>query len=51
MAPQHCPSCGSTELELQDAQGDTVCLQCGTVLEESNIVSAVEFQETAGGAR
>lgn len=46
-----CPACYSTEVEQHDATGDTMCTQCGMVLEESNIVSAVEFQETAGGAR
>ncbi len=46
-----CPSCGSTELDTNEASGDTVCTQCGTVLEESNIVSNIEFVETAAGTR
>ncbi len=46
-----CISCGSTELETYDTSGDTVCTSCGTVLEESNIVSSIEFVETAAGTR
>ena len=53
MSRQRCPqaSCNSTSFESLEASGDTVCTKCGTVIEESNIVSAVEFQETSGGAR
>ena len=47
----NCVSCGSHDLILQESSGDTVCIRCGTVAEESNIVSAIEFQETSGGAR
>jgi len=46
-----CGNCGGREFAQQEATGDTVCTVCGTVIEESNIVSAVEFQESAGGAR
>jgi transcription factor IIIB subunit 2 len=46
-----CPTCGSFELETNEASGDTVCTNCGTVLEESNIVSNIEFVETAAGTR
>ena len=46
-----CSVCGGRDFAQQEATGDTVCTVCGSVIEESNIVSAVEFQETAGGAR
>jgi transcription factor IIIB subunit 2 len=46
-----CPTCGGTEMEANEASGDTVCTGCGTVLEESNIVSNIEFVETAAGTR
>ena len=46
---QQCPTCQSTDLETNDSSGDTVCTNCGTVLEESHIVSSIEFVETAAG--
>lgn len=45
-----CPNCGSTQIEQHDASGASVCTECGVVLEENAIVSAVEFVEGAGGA-
>lgn len=45
-----CPNCGSTHIEQHDASGASVCTECGVVLEENAIVSAVEFVEGAGGA-
>jgi transcription factor IIIB subunit 2 len=45
-----CPNCGSTHIELVIASGASVCTQCGVILEENAIVSAVEFVEGAGGA-
>lgn len=33
-----------------DVSGEAVCVSCGTILEENNIVSSVEFQESGGGA-
>ena len=47
--PQKCPSCGSFEIDVSDAGGDAVCVVCGTVCEESTIVSTVEFSENSGG--
>ena len=45
-----CPTCHATDsFETSDASGETVCIHCGTVLEESHIVSSVEFVETAAG--
>ncbi len=46
-----CPTCQSSEVETNESSGDTVCVNCGTVLEESNIVSNIEFVETAAGTR
>jgi transcription factor IIIB 90 kDa subunit len=45
-----CPNCASTAIELHDASGVTVCTECGVVVEENLIVSAIEFVEGAGGA-
>lgn len=42
----HCPQCGSRDLDFQESAGQVACYDCGTLLEESTIVSAVEFQET-----
>lgn len=44
-----CPHCGSSEIDDDSARGDSTCMACGTVLEESTIVSDVTFQENAGG--
>ena len=45
-----CPNCGSREIEQQEASGASVCMDCGVVVEENAIVSAVEFAEGAGGS-
>lgn len=39
------PACRSTEIDFSEAGGDAVCVLCGTVCEESTIVSAIEFSE------
>lgn len=44
-----CKQCGSTELDTDHSRGDTVCTQCGYVLEESFIVSEVCFEEDGHG--
>lgn len=44
-----CKSCGSSELEVDPSRGDTVCTNCGTVLEDSAIVSEVQFEENSHG--
>ena len=47
-----CPKCLLKDaLESIPASGETVCQRCGIIVEESNIVAAVEFQESAGGSR
>lgn len=43
-------SCGSTDIEVDPARGDAVCTNCGSVLEDSLIVSEVQFEENARGA-
>jgi predicted RNA-binding Zn-ribbon protein involved in translation (DUF1610 family) len=45
-----CPNCGSTQIEAHEAGGAMVCTECGVILEENAIVSAVEFVEGQGGA-
>lgn len=44
-----CRNCGSFDLEIDPSRGDTVCTVCGTVLEDSVIVSEVQFEENAHG--
>ena len=51
MSSLFCPTCACQTLhEMRDDLGDTVCTQCGNVLEENKIVAQVEFVETAGGS-
>lgn len=45
-----CPTCACTEIDVVDVSGEAVCVSCGTILEENNIVSSIEFQESGGGA-
>lgn len=60
-----CPYCSSSEIDEDPSRrlfwsfvdfidnilgGDATCMGCGMVLEESRIVSDVQFQETGGGA-
>jgi transcription initiation factor TFIIIB Brf1 subunit/transcription initiation factor TFIIB len=44
-----CPQCGSEDIRHNDATGDAVCTNCGTVLEENLIVSTVEFTDNSAG--
>lgn len=39
-----CPKCGSRDIDFLEAGGQSICVSCGTVLEESTIVSSIEFQ-------
>jgi transcription factor IIIB subunit 2 len=43
-----CPRCGSASIEQDEAQ--LVCIVCGTVLEESTIVSEIAFADTDTGS-
>ncbi|MFH4976621.1 hypothetical protein AB6A40_003330 [Gnathostoma spinigerum] len=45
-----CPFCGSCEIDDDAARGDSTCMGCGTVLEESTIISDVQFQQQKSGA-
>eukprot|EP00614_Pseudopedinella_elastica_P006119 CAMPEP_0172600074 /NCGR_PEP_ID=MMETSP1068-20121228/20205_1 /TAXON_ID=35684 /ORGANISM="Pseudopedinella elastica, Strain CCMP716" /LENGTH=686 /DNA_ID=CAMNT_0013400563 /DNA_START=23 /DNA_END=2083 /DNA_ORIENTATION=- len=45
-----CKTCGGEDIEVDETRGDAVCVACGTVCEESTIVSAIEFNETGGSA-
>eukprot|EP00536_Pseudo-nitzschia_multiseries_P006249 jgi/Psemu1/14785/gm1.14785_g len=45
-----CPNCGSKNIESQGAAGNSVCTECGVILEENAIVSHMEFVEGAGGS-
>ncbi|KAI6183473.1 B-related factor 1 [Aphelenchoides bicaudatus] len=45
-----CPHCSSSEIDEDPSRGDATCMGCGMVLEESRIVSDVQFQETGSGA-
>uniref|UniRef100_A0A1B6D7A5 TFIIB-type domain-containing protein n=1 Tax=Clastoptera arizonana TaxID=38151 RepID=A0A1B6D7A5_9HEMI len=49
MASNKCKNCGSTDLEVDPARGDTICTNCGTVLEDNVIVSEMQFEENAHG--
>ncbi|KAK7870265.1 hypothetical protein R5R35_000993 [Gryllus longicercus] len=47
--PSKCKNCGSTEIDVDPARGDTVCTSCGSVLEDSAIVSELQFEENCHG--
>ncbi|VDO48119.1 unnamed protein product [Haemonchus placei] len=44
-----CPHCGCSDIDEDAGRGDATCMSCGTVLEESIVVSENQFQERAGG--
>lgn len=45
-----CPNCHGTNIEFDSTQGSSVCVSCGTVLEENVVVSEVTFAELSTGA-
>ncbi|XP_068730710.1 transcription factor IIIB 90 kDa subunit-like isoform X1 [Montipora capricornis] len=46
-----CSNCGGSDIDIDQARGDAVCMGCGSVLEDNIIVSEVQFQENSlGGA-
>lgn len=45
-----CKNCGSTDIEEDNARGDAVCTGCGTVFDDTIIVSEVQFEETGHGS-
>ncbi|KAK3573570.1 hypothetical protein QTP86_027836 [Hemibagrus guttatus] len=44
-----CKNCGGTDVDVDQARGDAVCMGCGSVLEDNIIVSEVTFMESSGG--
>lgn len=44
-----CKNCGSADIEVDNARGDAVCTNCGSVLEDNIIVSEIQFEENAHG--
>nr|XP_040055987.1 transcription factor IIIB 90 kDa subunit-like [Gasterosteus aculeatus aculeatus] len=50
MSSKVCKNCGGSDIDVDHARGDAVCMTCGSVLEDNIIVSEVEFVETGGGA-
>lgn len=45
-----CPNCHSSEIEYDNAQGNSVCVRCGAVVEENTVVAEVTFAELSNGA-
>ena len=45
-----CQNCGSNEIEYDPNQGNSVCISCGAVLEESAVVSEITFTELGNGS-
>ncbi|XP_055850232.1 transcription factor IIIB 90 kDa subunit [Episyrphus balteatus] len=50
MSGVKCKNCGSTDIEVDNARGDAVCTNCGSVLEDNLIVSEIQFEEAGHGA-
>ncbi|XP_074630402.1 transcription factor IIIB 90 kDa subunit-like isoform X2 [Acropora palmata] len=46
---QVCSNCGGSDIDIDQARGDAVCMGCGSVLEDNIIVSEVQFQENSLG--
>ncbi|XP_077092732.1 BRF1 general transcription factor IIIB subunit a [Siphateles boraxobius] len=46
---RRCTNCGGTDIDVDQARGDAVCMGCGSVLEDNIIVSEVTFVENSGG--
>lgn len=44
-----CKNCGSSDIEVDQARGDAVCTNCGSVLEDNIIVAEIQFEEGAHG--
>ena len=50
MSSRVCKQCGCSDVEIDQARGDAVCTNCGSVLEDNIIVSEVQFEQNAAGA-
>ena len=44
-----CKYCSGTNVDVDQARGDAVCMDCGSVLEQNIIVSEVQFEVNAAG--
>lgn len=44
-----CGNCGSSNIDVEYGRGDAVCTNCGLVIEDTIIVSEVQFEEAAHG--
>lgn len=49
MPSLQCQHCGSTDIDNDPSRGDSVCTQCGSVLEDSGIVTEVQFAQDSRG--
>lgn len=49
MNQQICKNCFSTDIESNEAKGEVICLNCGNVLEDNQIVESLEFVENHNG--
>ncbi|KAH7648043.1 transcription factor IIIb subunit [Cryptosporidium bovis] len=50
MSQRTCPQCSSTSIEVHEGRGETICTNCGTVLEESTMVEGLQFSECSNGS-
>jgi ribosomal protein S27E len=44
LCSMQCPSCGSRDIDFDEAGGHSACVNCGTVVEENSLTSSIEFQ-------
>ncbi|KAL2076272.1 hypothetical protein ACEWY4_028132 [Coilia grayii] len=49
MSSRVCKTCGCSDIDVDQARGSAVCMNCGSVLEDNIIVSEVQFVENSGG--
>lgn len=45
-----CPNPSCSTADIQEMDGERVCISCGTIINDANIVSEVAFGETSTGA-
>lgn len=45
-----CPHCRASDIEYDSAAGNSVCINCGAVVEENAVVAEVTFAELSNGA-
>ncbi|KAL3128346.1 cyclin domain protein [Cryptosporidium hominis] len=50
MGPRICPQCSSASIEVHEGRGETICTNCGTVLEENTMVEGLQFSECSNGS-